>query len=606
MGKGGGSSAPAQQNITQTNLPDYYKPYATRLMDRAEAQSLAPYEAYGGQRMADVSSDTGAAYDLTRQVAGQGIPGLDQAMGITQQNMYAGQQMANYQPYQFGPSQFQMTGANPYMGFQAGQADPYAGFQGTQFRGFGGFQAGQADPFAGFAATQVDPYTQFQVGRGQAYGGFQQAQFDPYTGFQAGSGEAFNYGPERQFTGEEVQQYMDPYLENVLDVQKQQAEKDYERARAGRSADAVQAGAFGGSRAAVQEGIAESEMLDRKARIEAEGRSAAFQQAATQFGADRSAQMQQREAQAQELARTQGISIDEARRVQESRAAEQARVQQSTADEMARVQQAQAAEMARVQGIDIEEAARIQQSQAAELARVQGISVDEFARVQQSKAAELARVQGIGIDEAARIQSAIADEQYRIQSANAEEFARIQQSQAAELARVQGISIEEAARVQAAQAQELARVQGITVDEAARVQAANAAERARVEGAQADENARAWANSMQALGFSGDQANQLAALGEMARAGDIQAAQLLETIGQQQEARQQQGFDLAYQDFLAQRNYPIDQLNQYSAIMRGIPVTPNTATTQYTPYNPMQQLLGAGLGTVGLYRGLTA
>lgn len=603
MGKG---SAPTEQNITQTSLPDYYEPYALRLMDRAEGLSLGDYQPYDGQRISDVSADTGAAYDLTRQIANAGIPGLDAAFQTTGQNMQAGQDLANVQPYQFGPSQFQMTGVSPYMGFQQGQADPYAGFQGSQFEGFGGFQAGQADPYAGFAETLVDPYTQFQAGQGQEYTGFREARFDPYSGFQEGSGEAFDYGPERQFSSDEVQQYMDPYLENVLGVQKQEAQKDYDRSVSSRSFDAVQAGAFGGSRAAVQEGLAESEMLDRMARIDAEGRSAAYGQAATQFEADRAAQQAQRQTQAEELARTQGIDIDEAARVQDSQAAEQQRIQQSAAAEMARVQESQAAERARVQGISVEEAARVQENQASEMARVQGITVDEYARVQENKAAELARTQGINIEEAARIQSSIADDQYRIQTANAGEFARIQESQAAELARVQGISIDEASRVQAAQAGELARVQGITVDEAARVQAANAAERSRVEQAQADENARARDQSLAALGFSSDQANQLAALGEMARAGDIQAAQLLETIGAQIEARQQGELDLGYQDFLAQRDFDKEQLNYMSGIMRGIPVQPNTTTTTMAPYNPMQQALGGGLGAVGLYRGLTA
>ena len=221
MGKGG-SSAPTEQNITQTSLPDYYEPYALRLMDRAEGLSLGGYQPYGGQRTADISSDTGAAYDLTRQVAGAGVPGLDTAFDVTQQNMQAGQNLANVQPYQFGPSQFQMSGANPYMGFQAGQADPYAGFQGTQFDQFGGFQAGQADPYAGFQGTQFDQFGGFQAGQADPYANFREAQFDPYSGFQSAAGDASPYdlGAERQFTGQEVQQYMDPYLENVVDVQK--------------------------------------------------------------------------------------------------------------------------------------------------------------------------------------------------------------------------------------------------------------------------------------------------------------------------------------------------------------------------------------------------
>jgi len=49
---GGGSSAPTQQNVTQTNLPEYARPYYENLLNRTEAQSYQPYQTYGGQRIA--------------------------------------------------------------------------------------------------------------------------------------------------------------------------------------------------------------------------------------------------------------------------------------------------------------------------------------------------------------------------------------------------------------------------------------------------------------------------------------------------------------------------------------------------------------------------
>jgi hypothetical protein len=39
--------------------------------------------------------------------------------------------------------------------------------------------------------------------------------------------------------------------------------------------------------------------------------------------------------------------------------------------------------------------------------------------------------------------------------------------------------------------------------------------------------------------------------------------------------------------------------------LRGVPVQPGVTQTAYTPFNPLQQALGAGLGAIGLYRGLT-
>ena len=93
------------------------------------------------------------------------------------------------------------------------------------------------------------------------------------------------------FTGESVGQYMSPYMQNVVDVQKQQAQLDFDRSQAGRDAAAVQAGAFGGSRQAVGDYLAQEGLARQMGDIQATGQQQAFQQAATQFGADRAAQM---------------------------------------------------------------------------------------------------------------------------------------------------------------------------------------------------------------------------------------------------------------------------------------------------------------------------
>lgn len=327
FGKGGGS-APSTQTVQQTNLPEYAEPYFKRLLNRTEALSKADYTPYKGQRLADVSKDVTSAYDITRQVAGQGIAGLPQAQGVVAGNIQAGQQLAQ--------------------------------------------QAAQP----------------------------------------------FQYSPARQFDTQAAQQYMSPYMQSVVDVQSRAARQAAQEQQAGRAAQAVQAGAFGGSRQAVQEAIADRELQNRLADIQATGSQQAYQQAAQQFGADRAALMAQEQAQAGE-----------------DRAAQQ--------------------------------------------------------------------------------------------------------------------------------------------------------------------------GALQALGFTSQQAQQMVGLGETGRAADIQSAQLLEAIGKSQMGREQEALDMAYQDFIRQQAYPEQQLQMYSSILRGVPVQPGVTTTAYTPYNPMQQALGAGLAGIGLYRGLT-
>ena len=48
MGKGSPSPPPApkSQEIHQSNLPEYAKPYLTDIMQRAQAESNRPYQAY--------------------------------------------------------------------------------------------------------------------------------------------------------------------------------------------------------------------------------------------------------------------------------------------------------------------------------------------------------------------------------------------------------------------------------------------------------------------------------------------------------------------------------------------------------------------------------
>lgn len=293
MGKGR-SSAPAEQTITQTNLPPYIEPYVKRILNRGEGISNQPYEAYEGQRIAEDAADVTASRDKARQIAGSGIEGLAEAMS-----------------------------------------------------------------------------------RAEAGAGFDAGKFDAAT-----AGE-----------------YMSPFMQKVVDVQKERAILDAQRAGADRAAQAVQAGAFGGSRAAVQEGLADEALSRQLAEIQASGQQQAFEQAQQQFERDRSAR------------------------------------------------------------------------------------------------ADAERI-GLG---------------------------------AAEL---------------------------------------------------------------------------LAGLGGQGRASDIESAKLLETIGKDIEAKDQAGIDMAYEDFIRQRDFDKEQLMFLSALARGIPVTPSTELQKFQNVNPLQQLLGTGIAGLGLYKGI--
>ena len=155
-----------------------------------------------------------------------------------------------------------------------------------------------------------------------------------------------------------------------------------------------------------------------------------------------------------------------------------------------------------------------------------------------------------------------------------------------------------------AQAQEYARAGDQAAAEAARVQAAKYEDEARIQAAQAAENRAAEQFGLDAAAASGTQAAQLAKLQEMARQGNMQAIEALATVGKQLDLREQAALDLGYEDFLRQQGYGRDQLNFLSGILRGMPAQMGLTEQRMLQNNPLQQALGAGIGTVSLMRAL--
>jgi len=84
------------------------------------------------------------------------------------------------------------------------------------------------------------------------------------------------------------QSFMSPYMQNVVDVQKYEAIRDYEKQLPGMQAQAARAGAFGGSRQAIEAAEARRNLGTQLGQIQATGTQKAFEagQQAQQFGAN--------------------------------------------------------------------------------------------------------------------------------------------------------------------------------------------------------------------------------------------------------------------------------------------------------------------------------
>lgn len=183
--------------------------------------------------------------------------------------------------------------ARPYVEnmLQSAQAQIYTDDMKT-FRPYQAYSSNVNDYFAGFSplqqkAQQAAYYLQTpsQIGAGSDLAGLGGLGSLGIAGQAAGAGQQY---AQQATDPSAIQQYMSPYMQNVVDYQKSQALRDYQIGQPMRRAQAVGAGAFGGSRQAIMEAEAERALGSQLQGIAAQGSQNAFQQAqqAQQFGAN--------------------------------------------------------------------------------------------------------------------------------------------------------------------------------------------------------------------------------------------------------------------------------------------------------------------------------
>lgn len=239
MGGGsGGSSAPTEQTVYSESLPPYVEPYFKRLLQRTEGESLQQYTPYGGQRLAYFSPDERKAQAMTRGYAQAGTP---QEFGQAQQ-MLTGLS----QPYTAG----YQAGAGPQT-YQAGTLGP------SQYTA-GQFDAGYDPSMRASGYTATAPTEQYQP-----------------LGFE-----------------QNLQRFMSPYQQNVIDIQKREARRQSDITGEQIGSQAAQAGGLGGYREAILQAERERNLGQQLGDIQAMGSQQAYQQAVQQIGAERAADLQ--------------------------------------------------------------------------------------------------------------------------------------------------------------------------------------------------------------------------------------------------------------------------------------------------------------------------
>lgn len=467
MGKGGGDSAPTNQTITQTNLPEYARPYFEDILQRGQAQSNEQYTPYQGERIAGM---TPHEQEVQRQALNMSTPGqFDVAGGLVTQ---AG--LGSIAAGQYNPSRFtaQQVGA--------------PGLQQYQMGGAPGVNAQQVGtPQMGAAQTGFDPNLQtFQMAAPDQFG---QAQAD---------------------------QYMSPYMQSVVDVQKRNAFEDAQKAQLSQNLAAARQGTYGGARQTLAMTEREKNLQQQLGDIQATGSQAAFQQAQQQFERDRAAGM------------TAG--------------------QQNLASQM------QTQQLGTETGLQTSLANLNNQQQAAV----------------QNQAAQL-QAQGMNQEQALR--AALANQQA-------------------------GLTVGQQNLASMLETQQLGATTGL--------QAAQSNQQAALEAQRLAEQSKQFGGTLglQGLQQAGQAGTTLGQLGSTQQQSDIARLQAQAAAAGQTRSLDQQGLDMQYADFLRQRDFPMEQLGQFSSLLRGMPMQMGSTQTTYAPPPSMlSQAGGAGLAGLGMY-----
>jgi hypothetical protein len=182
-------------------------------------------------------------------------------------------------------------------------SQPYERYQYNRIAGFDPMQL-QAQQAA--ANMRVSPYVGQAAGiAGNVANRAMNLNYDPGK-FQEERVAAERAAAERATTGRftdpgVASSYMSPYMQNVVDIQKREAQRQGDIASTQRQAEAIRAGAFGGSGRHLVEAEAQRNLAQQMGDIQARGSQAAFEQAAQQFQTDegRNLAMQQANVQAQ-------------------------------------------------------------------------------------------------------------------------------------------------------------------------------------------------------------------------------------------------------------------------------------------------------------------
>jgi hypothetical protein len=280
---GGGGGGPTTSTVNQSNIPEWLRPQVETVLGGAAKQlfntktnedgtiditGTRPFVPYSANVKDYVAGFSPLQQQAQANVANLQMPGqFNQATGYANAAAQGGLDSAG-RAYGYGNAGFQSGQQGQQLGIQGGQ---YYGGMGAGY-GQQGAQYGQEG--AGYGAQAADVG---QMGlRAEQYGRNVSGQAENYARQAAGMGDLYGQMATSPST---YQAYMSPYQQNVTDIQLEGLQRQADIARTQRGAQAARAGAFGGSRQAIENAEANRALASQMDAVRAQGLQQAYQQA---------------------------------------------------------------------------------------------------------------------------------------------------------------------------------------------------------------------------------------------------------------------------------------------------------------------------------------
>jgi len=450
-------------------------------------------------------------------------------------------------------------------------------------------QAAQAQGIAALTANQMGP-------AGQVAGNTVSA--DQINAAQMGPAEKVTTSSFAQPGSADA--YMSPYIQAVIEKQQREAQRTADIASTRRGAQAAGAGAFGGSRQAIENAEAARNLQTQMGDIQAQGLQDAYKQAQAQFNTEQQAKLQ-----AQTSNQQAGLTVG---------------TQNLTAAQQTAVQNAANALQAKGMSADQAMKAALANQQAELTVGQQNLSAKQGTQQLQTNADVQTQLANLNAAQQAAVQNAA--QQFQASGMNSDQAmkAALANQSTGLTTGIQNAQLEQQANLANANAGNAASQFGAAAGNTASLANANATNAASQFGAgQGLTAAQTAAQYGQAAAQLGEQSKQFGAgqgLAALQAAGQTNAALgaqgqnlynqgvnnlgIQNTMGTQQQQNVQNMLTQQYTDYKNEVNLPYKQLGFMSDIVRGAPTSVQGTTITTPAPSTLNQVAGAGTALYGL------